>query len=261
MLRARVGGLRKQLRIVTQHRLLQPVELRPRVDPQPVGQQVPRLLQRRQRLGLAAVLVLRAGQQRPACLARRRLPQQGRRVGQHLMVPTRAQVAVDPQLLRLLPHLPQPRRLHDGRLPVVHVRERTTTPQVQRLADEVPRPVDLPHRRQVPGTGHGPLEAHRVDGVIGDGQPVPRRRRLDGLRPQQPSQPRDTAVQDLLRRGRWLVAPQRVDQEILAHHLPCPRRQSGEHDAVPATERGRLLVHRESAEHSDIHVLSVRPRA
>jgi hypothetical protein len=95
-----------------------------------------------QLLGLPTGLVLGLSEQGPPPLPQRRLSHRAPGLGQHLPVLTGPQASLQQRLLGVEMRLVQPAGLDPPRSPVLHIDQRPTAPQRQRLTEQVcSRPV------------------------------------------------------------------------------------------------------------------------
>ncbi len=137
-----------------------------------LGQDPLELVDRAERLALLPGLVLRAGQQHPAVLTQRRGADQDLRLGEDLAVPPGPQQGVDPELLGLQAQLGQSRAGRNGRPPALQVGEGLPVPQVQRVGEQVRRPIGLAEGEQLAGPADLVLEPQRVHVVGGQVQRI-----------------------------------------------------------------------------------------
>ena len=108
-----------------------------------VGEDRAYLPQRLQGLRLLTRPVERESQECPSSFPGRRLVHTLARLGQDLPVTSGPQRGLQPELLRLQAQLVEAQRLDLSRVPVGQVRERRPAPQLQRLGQEVRRPLGL----------------------------------------------------------------------------------------------------------------------
>jgi hypothetical protein len=246
----------QQRRVLAQDRLLEGHDVVAGIDPELTREHGLELMDGAQGLSLGARLVLGQREQRPAAFPKRSRPHQGLSLGQHLVVAAGAQMGVHPKLLRLQPQLPEPPGLVGRRGPRPHVGEGLATPQRQRLGQQVRRAIGLAQGQQLPATNHQALELHRVDLVRRQGQGIPLRGGLDGLRAHHLPQPGDAPLQDLARGRRWCVAPEGIRDPIRRDRVTRTRRQHGEDYAVAGAE-ARRAVPSQRAENGDAHLPTI----
>ena len=242
----RPGTPRDQQRVVlSQDRLLQRTQLRAGVDAQAFHEHRACLGDGSQCLALPAGLVLGRGKQPPAPLAQRRRAHHRLGLRQHLVEPARLDERIDAELLGLQSQLLAASGLDHSGFPVLELRQRLATPQRQRLPQQVPRPVCLTQRQQLPGPGDHPLETGGVHRIDRRGQPVAPRHGLDDLPAELATQPAHTTLHDLARRHWRTVVPQRVGQLVGADGLSGPRGQGRQHHPVATPPRNRASVQRQ----------------
>ena len=256
----RAGGEQptdEQRVVLPEDRLFQRGQVGAGVQAELVGQQRLHPSDRAQRLGLAARLVLRPREQRPAPLAQRGRLHHALRHRQHVEVQPCSQGRVHPELLRLEPELLEPCRLDHRRVPRLDVLVRRPAPEVERLRHHRRGALRLAEQQQLLAAQGQPLEAVRVDLLGGNLQRVAVGRGLDVSRSQLAAQPHDAALQGLARRGRGLVAPHGLGELVGTDRPADVQRQGAEHGAVPAADD--TPVAGERAEHTDAHSRTVRP--
>jgi len=83
-----------------EHRLVEPLQLRPGIDAELVGDHLPGPAIGRQRLGTAPGRVERLDEEAPQPLLKRLIGKEPAQLGHELGVPTAAEVCLDPQLER-----------------------------------------------------------------------------------------------------------------------------------------------------------------
>ena len=228
-LRQRVGGA--QLGVLGEHRLLEPPQRGPRLDPQLPDQALARVAVGGQRLGLAARPV-----QREHLLGVQPLPQRvlgGERLELHddLVVAAEEEIGVDPVLERDEPGLVQARRLVRQRAMAGQVAERRTAPERQRLAQDGVRPLGVPGRerdRAPLGQRREPLGVALAGHDVQDVAAVARDERVADRAPDA----RDEVVQAARGRRRRRVLPQRIDQAVAGDDLIGVRQQHGKEEAL-----------------------------
>ena len=217
--------------ILGEHRLLEPPQRRPRLDPQLADQTLARVAVGGQCLGLAARPV-----QREHLLGVQPLPQRvlgGERLelDDDLVVAAKEEIGVDPVLERDEAGLVQPRRLVRQHAMSGQVPERRTAPERKRLAMGGVRPLGVPggerggaplgQRREPLGIQLAGLDAQDVAAVARDERVADR-----------PPHAGDEVVQAARRRRRGRVLPQRIDEAVAGDDLIGVRQQHGKEKAL-----------------------------
>ena len=249
-------GRQLQIRLVAQHGLLQPAQVRARLEPELVDQRPPRVGVGLERLGLPAAAVQREHQLRAEPLPQRVARDQRAQLRDQLGVTTEREVGVDAQLERLEPLLLERLDGGDGELLVGEVGERAAPPLAERCAQ---RPGGLPRaagRQVVAALRAQRLEARDVGAPRGRAHAIAGRDGLDdGVRLEQPAQARDVLLQRGARVGGRVVAPQLVDQRVRRHDLAGPQQEQREHAALAHAaqmERPAVVADLERAEEKEV---------
>jgi hypothetical protein len=220
-------------RILAQDRLLQPAQLRHRLQPELLHQRPARIPERVQRIRLPARTVQRQHQQAAQAFAQRMLVHEGPESPDDLRVAARPQLALEAQLDRGQVELPQPASLERGKRLLEHARERLPLPQGQRLPRQLaPGPVAVFGR-----SFDEPLKAQRVDRHRIDAQLVPAAARHDlrTLVGHQPTQMRNVLLDHLRGGRRRLLAPQAVDKPLDRHGRVGVEREHRQHRSLLRT--------------------------
>lgn len=180
--------------VVAQDLLLQPDELRRRVDAQLLGQQVACLGEHCQRAGLAARPVQRHHQVRPEALVQRIRVRQRTQLTDQLTRATAGEVGGYAIVEHGQAQVGQAGGLSGERPLVGEVRERLAAPQPERRLQQ-PRRLGRVGGQQPPATGRELLELAPVDPrAVGD-ERVPLAATEDAIGPDDPPQVRHVAVQ------------------------------------------------------------------
>ena len=193
---------------------LETLELRPRLDPELVDEAAARGLVGVEGLGLAAGSVEREHQLPAEGLAQRMLAHERLQLADDVAVAPQLQVGVDPLLERHEPELLEPSDLRLRELLERELGERGAAPEVERAPEQ--RAPLLGARSA--GVAKHELEAASVDASGVDAQDVARRTRLQDVRPELATQPRDRVLERCRCRLRRVLAPEQVDQAIGGDH-------------------------------------------
>ena len=243
------AGRRAQRGVLREDLLLQLLQRRAGLDAELVDELAAALLEDIERLGLTPGSIQGEHQLRPAALAVRLDPNERLELGDHLGVPPELQLDLHPLLERLRAQLLEPRDLGLGEGVVGQLGERCPAPEreclVERCAglrglacvESVVRP-----RAQLDEPVE--IELARLDAEL-----VPPRPREERLGREELPEVRDVPLEGRRRRGRRLLAPERLDQAVGRDRLVSAA------GAAPA--RARAASHAAAS----APVLRSRPRA
>ena len=153
-----------------------------------VDQVPPVVLERTQRLGLAARPIQRHHQHPPWHLPQWLTGGERLGLGHHLGEPSSLQDEVEALLLGLEPHFDESLQLGLGPLDIAEIPERIAAPQGQRIADRHLRALRISRVGRTAGVGQQSLELAHVQQRL-PVERVPAMRGRDGLGPERCSQP------------------------------------------------------------------------
>ena len=204
-------------------RLLQPPQLGPRLEPQLVGEHAPRLLERLERVRLAAAAVERQHQLPPQPLAEGVVGERRAERRREL-----AMLAERERDLELLLERVDAQRLEPARLGAEPRRagqplQRRAAPERQRRRDRVRRGANVAVAQRGARLREQLLEPHRVHARVlqrvavggADDRALAERRAKAG----------DVMMQRVPRSGRELLPPQAVDERVDVDHPAPPQRE------------------------------------
>ena len=214
-------------------------------------------MQRSKRLGLAPGLVLGECQQAPSPFAHRRGDGLLLCLRQHLEVMPGPEGGVESELLAIQSELVETTSLDPTGVPSIKIDERRATPEVQCLPEHIRRSFGFADGEQFAAAADPALEEQRVDIVGRDQQPIPLGQRLDGLRAQRLAEPGHTALDDFLRRGRWLVSPQRIGQPVGGTDLAGSHREGCKYHSVAWADLAGAPVDDKRTQQFDPHGTTV----
>ena len=246
--------LGRQLRVVREDRLLEPPQLRPRLDPELVDEQPAPLAHHLERLRLPAAAVEREHQVRAHALAQRVLGHQRPQLADQVGVAAARELRAHPLLDRLHPQLLQPRDLALREVVEAVVGERRPAPQLERGLQVGGGRVRVLGPRALEQV----LEAVRVDRAALHAERVPGRAAVDGRRLAEPvAQARHLLLQRLHAVARRPPRPYGLDQLVDRDRLRGAQRQRGEQGALLGAvelDGVPLDAHVERAEEPDLDV-------
>ncbi len=244
---------------MAQDRGLEVDQLGARLDPELLHEGGARHRQGTQRVGLPAAPVLGQGEDGPAPLAQRFLGDQWPGLGGDPAVVAGGEPGVEQVLLDSAAQLLEPGGLAAARRPAVEGLVGPPAPRLEGPAERGDRPVVVTRGGEVTTAGRQSLEPVDVDVVVGEHEPIPARRRLDGVGSQHPSQVGDADLDLLVGRRRRILAPQGVGQLVPVHDLAPAHGQRGQREAVPGLERP-VVLDRYRPQEVDPHTTRVGPR-
>jgi hypothetical protein len=227
--------------VLAQHPLVDVLELSGGIDPELVGQQAPRTLERGESVGLAARSVQREDELAPQALPQRVRARRRLELGDDLCVLAKVEPGADPLLGGDEMELLQPGDLARERRLESEVGQGGSVPELQCLlegAERSPRvEAVLAHLVQ-----EG-LEPERVE-LFGLGvEPVAGRLTLDAIRTERRAQPRDVCLEGASCGVRRFLAPHRVDQLFGRHDAVHLEQQMRQHEPLlRPTDRHRSGV-------------------
>ena len=171
---------------------------------------------------------------------------------------SRGQPGIEEAFLRRPSQLVEAGGLDAPGRPAVEDLERRAAPEVESPTEHDGCPIKFAGRHERHTAVDELLEATAVDLVIGQGQPIPGRRRLDRRRAECPTDAQHAALDNLRPRSRRLVAPQRIGQPVGTQHVTGVQRQGTQNDLVSPLQRGGRSADMECTEHVDAHQAIVR---
>ena len=209
--------------VVREDRLLQPPELGPRLEPELVGENAPRLLERLQCIRLPAAAVERQHQLPPQPLPERVVRE--RRTERRGQLPLLAERETDLELLleRVDAQRLEPPRLGGEPRRRRQALERGPTPEVERRCRRVRGGTDVAVAQRGTRLREQLLERDRVDACVLQGIPVGEAD--DRLVPERRPKPCDVVMERVPRRAGELLAPEAVDQRIDVDEVAVPERE------------------------------------
>ena len=142
----RARRLQEQRRVMPEDPLLERSERRGRHEPELLVEGPPQILQRRQRVRVAAAAIQREHELRPRALAERLAGDERLELGRHGGVVPERQLGVDAILDAVEAQLRQTRRLEHGER-LAELRERLAAPEGERVAEQRGRPCARRPRR------------------------------------------------------------------------------------------------------------------
>jgi hypothetical protein len=249
---------------VVEHPKLERGEIGPGVDAELVGEMVPNLVVRSQRIGLSPAPVERDHQQLPQPLPQRIALRRHAQIRRDLRVATRLQQGPEPVLANRCPYLTQPsRRTGHPALPR-ELLEDLTSPQGERLVEDGHRGGRIVADESMPVSREA-LEPEEVDIVALRAKQVPGRladedrRRCTGqtVRLEGASQVRDVRVERPGGPCRRFIAPHVVDQPLSRDHPVDLQHQQRQHRPLARRaeiDRGAVVAGRhERTEQAKAH--------
>ena len=214
---ARLRGARQvERRILAQHPALDLAQRGGRLHAEVVGQRPPERLVTGERLGLPARAVEREHVLRAHVLAQRVLGDQRLEVADRITVKPECQVGFDAPLERHDTRLLETRALV-SREGLRELGQRTSAPQRESIAEQLPRFCGAALREHLPSVADRALEAGEIELILSDLQQVAGRTRLQAGLGEHLAQLRDVDLHHLQRRFRHPLAPERVDDLLTAH--------------------------------------------
>ena len=149
---------------------------------------------------------------------------------------------------------------HPTGFPSVEIGERLPAPEVQCLPEHIRRSFGFADREQLAAAADQPLEVQRVELVGRNREAIALRKRLDRLRSQELAEPGHTALDDLLRRGRRPVSPQRIGQPFGGADLTGSYRKRSEYHPVAWADLADAPLEDKRAKEPNPHERTVPPR-
>jgi hypothetical protein len=232
--RPRVGLAKLERRVVVEDLALEPLQGRPRIDPQLFGEQPPALLVSVEGIVLASGAIEGQHQLRAQPFAERVGGNEALELGDELRVTAEHQLHLEPLLRRRQTKLLEPEHVLGGERVVAEVRERVTTKQGESSTQQfgtacgVVLSVRLVDER---------LEAADVDALAVEPEQVSRRSCLDRVGSEQLAQSGDVTVQRRVRRLRRRLAPERSDELVARNHVVHVEQEKRQQSAVLRSRR------------------------
>ena len=226
-----------EARVLGEHALLELADRRRRVDAELVDEGRPQQPQRLEGVGLAVAAVEGERQERPQALPKGVGAHQGRQGAVGLLGSAEVQQRLRASLHQDQPHLLQPGRLQGERGCSPETDVRRATPQAQRGVGRLQR------RGRVEGTD--PLDGEREEvGVdLGAHEGVAGRvAAYLGVVPERATQARDGDLDRAGRPHRRVVAPELVDDPVVADVPAGGGREQGQQHALTPPAHGPLVV-------------------
>ena len=252
----RDGGDR---RVVREDRLLQPSELRPRLEPKLVGKDAPGLLERLERIGLATAAVERQHQLPPEPLPERVVRERRTERRRQLAMLAEGEPDLEVLLERVdVQHLePACLGAEPGR--AGQPLQRRPAPEGKRRGDRVRRALNVVGPQRGAGLREQLLEPHGIDERVLERVAVGRAG--DRLFSERGAEAGDVVMERVPRRGRELLTPEAVDERVDVDHAAVPEREQREQRLTlrAAHVRGRpARDNLERAEQPDLEWLAHR---
>jgi hypothetical protein len=198
------GRNRCDRRVVGEDRLLDPSELRPRLEPELVGKHAPGVLECLERVGLAATAVEREHQLPPEALPERVVGERRTERRRELAVLAEGEPDLEAFLER------------------VDVQHRPA-PQGERGGDGVRRALDVVRPQRSAGLHEQLFELHGIDARVL--QRVAVGRAGDRLLSERRAEPGNVVMERIPRSGRELLAPEAVDERVDVDQAAVRERQ------------------------------------
>ena len=235
--------------VVREDRLLEPPKLRPWLEPELVGEHAPRLLERLERVRLAAAAVERQHQLPPQPLPERVIRERRTERRRELAMLAEREPDLEVLLERVDVQRLEPACLGAEPRRAGQTLQRRSAPEGQRRGDGVRRGRGVAVAQRGAGLREQLLEPDRVDACAV--QRVPVGRADDRLLAERGAEAGDVVMERVPRSGRELLAPQTVDEPVDVDHPTLPEREHRE-QSLPlraAHVRGRSA--RESLERAE----------
>ena len=163
------------------------------------------------------------------------------------------QPGLEEVLLGHPPQLVQPLPARRARGPPLEIVVGPAPPQPEGATERGRGQVGLAGRRQLASLVDEPLEADGVEVVAVHDQPVAAAGRLDRGRAELAAHAHHAALHHLRPRGRHVLAPQGVGQQVRRHRLSLPQCQRRQHHPVPRTEARSVPIDLQWTEEPDTH--------
>ena len=242
----RDGGDR---RVVREDRLLQPPELRPRLEPQLVGEHAPGLLERLERVGLATAAVERQHQLPPEPLPERVVRKRRADRRRELAMLAEREPDLEVLLERVdVEHL-EPACLRDEPRRAGQTLERRSAPEGERRRDRVGRGRGVAVAQRGARLREQLLEPYGIDARAL--QRVAVGRAGDRLLSERGAEAGDVMVERVPRSGRELLPPQAVDEPVDVDHTTLPEREHREQSLALRAAHVRRRPARENLERAE----------
>ncbi len=234
-------GRARELRVLTQDRVVQLAQLLARLDAELADEHRSCATIGLEGLGLSPAAIQREHELRGEALARGMCGHQALELADERRVLSGGEIGIDAQLERREPLLLQARDLRGGERHRRQVPERRTLPQRERLAQRGGRELVLSARQRAAPLLDEVLEAGGIELVGAHAQAVAGRRRLDDIRVvQRLADARHVHLDRLDRAWRSIGAPERAGQPLRAHRFVGVQQQDGQDGSgFAAPERDR----------------------
>ena len=214
--RPRVEPAELERRVLVEDLALEPVQSRPRVDPQFFGQSPSALLVRVQGARLPPAAIERQHELGAQALAKRIAGDEVLELGDDFGVAAERQLSFDPLLRCCQTKFLQPKHVHVGERVVAEVGQRVAAEERERIAQQLGATCGLLFFVRLLDKR---FEAADVDALACEPEDVPRRTGLDRVMSEQLAQSGDMPVQRGLRRLGWRRAPERLDELFAGHDV------------------------------------------
>ena len=210
-------------RVVREDRLLEAPQLEPRLEPQLVAEHAPSLLERLERVRLAAAAIERQHQLPPQALPEGVVRE--RRAKRRRELPMLSERQRNLELLLERVHA---QRFESARLVAEPRRtgqtlQRRSAPEGQRRPDRVRRATNVAVAQRAARRREQLLEAHRVHAGVAHGVPIGRAD--DRALAQRRAKAGDVMMQRVARSGRKLLPPQSLDERVDVDHPALAERK------------------------------------
>ena len=153
-------------------------------------------------------------------------------LAQYGVVPTERELGLAEQLECVQPPFLEPFPLGLGERLGGEVGERRAVPEPERLPEQARGRVGVTGSQLPPGAADQRFEALQVELAWLDDEPVAGSARLDSAGAERLAEPGDVDLERLDRRGRRLLAPERVDQGLARHRFARAQQQSRQDRAL-----------------------------
>ena len=235
--------------VVREDRLLEPPKLGPWLEPQLVGEHAARLLERVERIRLAAAAVERQHQLPPQPLPERVVRE--RRTKRRRELPMLAEREPDLEVLleRVDAQRLEPARLGAEPRRAGQTLQRRSAPEGKRRRDRVRRCRGVAVAQRGAGLREQLLEPDRVDARAL--QRVPVGRADDRLLSERGAEAGDVVMERVPRSGRELLAPQTVDEPVDVDYPTLPEREHREQGLTLRAAHVRGRPARENLERAE----------
>jgi hypothetical protein len=250
------SGPRLECGVVGEDRLLEPLQLRPRLETKSVDELTPGVGVDLEGVRLATRPVERGHQLGAESLAERSGAHQLPQLAYQFAVAAGAQVGVDASLEHVEPRLLQVRRLPSEEALARQIGERLAVPELEGRPQRAGGLFGATLLEKPAALGAEPLEPEQVELLRGDREHVSGPAGLEHLMGlEYLPQPSDVLVNRARGVVRSVVPPERLDQPLARHDRPRPEQKQREQAALldPAeTEPPLAFPHLEGAENAEV---------